>query len=96
MIARARWVLPIAQPPIEGGWVSIEDGVIQALGHGHPPPGAVTDLGDAAILPGLVNAHTHLELSWLSGRIPPAASMAEWIRGLMAARRDSPQCAPIG
>ena len=90
MIARARWVLPIAQPPIEGGWVSIEDGVIQALGKGHPPSGAVTDLGDAAILPGLVNAHTHLELSWLSGRIPPAASMADWIRGLMAARRDSP------
>lgn len=90
MIAHARWVLPIAQPPIEGGWVSIEDGVIQALGKGHPPSGAVTDLGDAAILPGLVNAHTHLELSWLSGRIPPAASMSDWIRGLMAARRDSP------
>lgn len=90
MIVRARWVLPIARPPIEGGWVSIEDGVIHALGHGRPPAGPVTDLGDTALLPGLVNAHTHLELSCLRGRIPPARSMAAWIRGLMAARRDAP------
>ena len=90
MIARARWVLPIERPPIEDGWVAVDDGVIHAIGHGRPPAGPVTDLGDAAILPGLINAHTHLELSWLSGRIPPAASMSAWIRGLMAARRDSP------
>lgn len=87
---RARWVLPIDRPPIENGWVTVDDGVIQALGHGPPPAGGVTDLGDTALLPGLVNAHTHLELSWLAGRIPPAASMPTWIRGLMAARRDSP------
>jgi cytosine/adenosine deaminase-related metal-dependent hydrolase len=90
VIARARWILPIEQPPIAGGWVTIEDGVIHAIGHGHPPAGPVADFGDAAILPGLVNAHTHLELSWLSGRIPPATAMPDWIRGVMAARRDSP------
>lgn len=90
MIARARWILPIEQPPIEGGWVAIEDGVIHTIGNGPPPAGPVTDFGDAAILPGLVNAHTHLELSWLSGRIPPAAAMADWIRGLMLARRAAP------
>jgi aminodeoxyfutalosine deaminase len=87
---RARWVLPIERTPIENGWVSAEGGVIRAIGHGRPPSGPVTDLGDTAILPGLVNAHTHLELSWLAGRIPPAAAMSTWIRGLMAARRDSP------
>ncbi|HUF24109.1 MAG TPA: amidohydrolase family protein, partial [Vicinamibacterales bacterium] len=90
MIFRARWVLPIERPPIERGWVSIEDGVIHAIGHGQPPSGPITELGDTALLPGLVNAHTHLELAWLAGRIPPAPSMDIWIRGLMAARRESP------
>lgn len=90
MILRARWVLPIERPPIAGGWVAIEDGVIQAIGHGRPPSGEFQDLGDTALLPGLVNAHTHLELSFLRGRIPPASDMASWIRGLMAARRAAP------
>ena len=89
MILRARWVLPIERPPIHGGWVSIDDGIIRAVGEGPPPSGPVTDLGDAAILPGLVNAHTHLELSWLAGRVPPAASMVLWIRELMKLRREA-------
>lgn len=88
---RARWVLPIDRPPIDDGWVTVENGVIRDLGQGRPAVEAVTDLGDAVILPGLVNAHTHLELSWLAGHIPPASSMAAWIRGLMAARSRSPR-----
>jgi cytosine/adenosine deaminase-related metal-dependent hydrolase len=55
------------------------------MGDGRPP-GPAKDLGDAAILPGLVNAHTHLELSWLAGRIRPAASIVDWIRALIIAR----------
>ena len=89
---RARWVLPIDGPPLSNGWVDIEEGVIQGVGQGRPPSRPLTDLGDAALLPGLINAHTHLELSWMSGSIPPAASMAVWIRRLMAIRRShSPQ-----
>lgn len=91
MIVRARWVLPIERPPIENGWVALDGGIIRDVGSGAPPPGTVTDLGDAAIIPGLVNAHTHLELSWMAGRIPAASSMAEWIGALVALRRG---CSP--
>jgi cytosine/adenosine deaminase-related metal-dependent hydrolase len=89
MIVRARWVLPIDRAPIHGGWIEHDAGRIVDVGRGEPP-GQATDLGDVAILPGLVNAHTHLELSWMSGRVPPAASMDAWIRQLMALRRGGP------
>jgi aminodeoxyfutalosine deaminase len=85
---RADWVLPIAGPPIAGGTVTIEDGRIVAV-EASPPPDA-TDLGGCALLPALVNAHTHLELSYLRGRIHRAASFTEWVRPMLAARRTPP------
>lgn len=86
MILRARWVLPIDGAPIAHGWIEHADGRIRRVGGG-PPPAPAEDLGDVAILPGLVNAHTHLELSWMAGRVPPAASMDRWIRDLLRLRR---------
>ena len=90
MIYRACWVLPIDRPPIEGGWIETQGERISRIGAG-PAPSAVEDLGDVALLPGLVNAHTHLELAWMAGRVPPAASMEEWIRTLLTVRRAGPE-----
>jgi len=87
-IVKARWILPIDRPPIEDGWIEIAHGRIGRFGSGRPPS-AVSDLGNVAVLPGLVNAHTHLELSFLEGRVPPAASMVEWIRALIRERAAS-------
>jgi cytosine/adenosine deaminase-related metal-dependent hydrolase len=88
-LVRARWILPIDQPPLKDGWIQFDADRIQAVGRGRPP-GPPEDRGEAAILPGLVNAHTHLELSWMAGRVPPAASMIEWIRGLLRGRASGP------
>ncbi|MBI2188760.1 MAG: amidohydrolase family protein [Acidobacteria bacterium] len=85
---RAGWVLPITSPPIRGGWVATVDGVITGLGEGHAVE--ATNLGEVAVLPALVNAHTHLELSYLAGAVPPAARFLDWIRAVMAARRAYP------
>jgi cytosine/adenosine deaminase-related metal-dependent hydrolase len=53
------------------------------------PPHTV-DLGPVVLLPALVNAHTHLELSYLHERVPPTAGFGQWVRGVMAARREYP------
>jgi cytosine/adenosine deaminase-related metal-dependent hydrolase len=92
---RAKWVLPIAQPPIENGWVSVVDGRVAAVGAGRVDWPAI-DLGDVALMPAFVNAHTHLELSWLAGRVPPATSMPAWIRAQLAQRASAPPAAEIG
>ncbi len=46
--------------------------------------------GAVAVMPGLVNAHTHLELSYLRDEVPPSSAFVTWIRGVMAARREHP------
>lgn len=85
------YILPIDRPPQEDGWIEVAGGRIVGLGAGRPP-GRARDLGRVAIMPGLVNAHTHLELSAYRGRVPPAANMVEWIRSLLAVR--NPAAAP--
>jgi aminodeoxyfutalosine deaminase len=85
---KAAWLVPVADDPVRDGWVSIEDGRIVGTGQGEAPD--AIDLGQAAVLPALVNAHTHLELSYLRGAVPPAERFLEWIRPLMAARREFP------
>jgi cytosine/adenosine deaminase-related metal-dependent hydrolase len=89
---RAAWVLPIAAPPIRGGAVTIDRDVITSVGE--YDGGAVEDLGNVAILPGLVNAHTHLELSWMRGQVPPSSSMPAWAASLIALRRTVPHEPP--
>lgn len=83
----AEWVLPITQPPIARGHVSCAGDHVVDVGTGRA--GAV-DLGRVALMPALVNAHTHLELSYLRGRVGPARSFVEWVRVLLAQRRDAP------
>jgi cytosine/adenosine deaminase-related metal-dependent hydrolase len=82
----ADWVLPISDAPIGGGAVAIDDGRIVAVGARDGREDI--ELGHAAVLPGLVNAHTHLELSYLHGQIEPAPSFLEWVRPMLSARAE--------
>ena len=92
----ASWILPISEPPVRDGWIAVDRGRVVAYGSaGRSALGAdpvrEVDFGQVAIMPGLVNAHTHLELSWMAGLVPPSASMNDWVRALMQLRRaESP------
>jgi 5-methylthioadenosine/S-adenosylhomocysteine deaminase len=74
----ADWVLPVDGPPIRDGAVSVEDGRIAAVG-------TAAELGtgerfeDAAIIPGFVNAHSHLEYAVYAGFGEGLGDFAEWI-----------------
>jgi aminodeoxyfutalosine deaminase len=86
----ADWLLPISQAPIRNGWVRTRGGRIVAMGsrtRGERGPSEEIDLGHVALMPGLVNAHTHLELSWMRGLLPPGGDFPAWIRGVIALQR---------
>jgi cytosine/adenosine deaminase-related metal-dependent hydrolase len=84
----ARWVLPITQPPIENGTVVESDGVITYVGpRSSAPAGEDYDLGDAILLPGLVNVHTHLELTAMRGFLENC-QFTEWIDKLRQSRNE--------
>lgn len=85
---KARWVFPVDRPPIENGIVEIASGIILDVRAAEPFESA-TDLGDVAILPGLVNAHAHLEFSLLEQPLEPALPFTSWIRSLVAYRRST-------
>ena len=88
---RAAWVVPVSRPPIRGGTVTLDSGRIVAVGESSS---SAVDLGDVALMPGLVNAHTHLELSHLRGKIPGSSQFVSWVRDVVAEQRRRPASAP--
>ena len=87
----AHWLFPVSQPPLENGTITISDDRIVAV-EPHGSRTADIDLGNTAILPGLVNAHTHLDLSGLRGKCPPTPDFIDWLRAVIRHRRtQSPE-----
>lgn len=85
---RARWVVPVTSEPIEDGVVAVESGKIAYVGPTKSAPsGSDRDLGDALILPGLVNTHTHLELTFMRGFLEDL-SFSDWIARLRKSRNE--------
>jgi cytosine/adenosine deaminase-related metal-dependent hydrolase len=86
-LLRAQWIAPMDQPPIRDGAVVFADGGILDVGRANElaarhPDASIIDRPDETILPGLVNAHTHLELSEFSCG-SPAADFVEWLMRLV-------------
>lgn len=91
MLVSAPWVVPISRPPIREGALLIKGGVVAEIGiaadmesrnHG----GQRIHFPGCAIMPGLVNAHTHLALTCLKDAIPPAP-FHQWLSRIPVAFR---------
>ncbi|QDU29677.1 Aminodeoxyfutalosine deaminase [Anatilimnocola aggregata] len=88
---RARWVFPVERPPIEQGVVTVANGLIVGVGQQPVEGAAVVDLGNVALLPGLINAHTHLEFSLFNRPFGQrGTSFATWLKQVVAWRREQP------
>jgi cytosine/adenosine deaminase-related metal-dependent hydrolase len=85
----ARWVFPVSGPPLPNGTITVNGDRVEAV----EPRGTRTpdeDFGNCAIVPGLVNPHTHLDLSGARGLIPPTDPdhFTDWLRGVISYRRS--------
>ena len=84
MIIRSRVVVTMDGPPIENGAVVVDGPIIRDVGTFHEiaarNTGEIIDLGEQALLPGLINAHCHLDYTILRGKIPAQSSFTDWIR----------------
>lgn len=93
VLHRARLVVPVTQPAIENGAVAVAEGVILDVGPFQSlrrlwPEAQLCEQDETALIPALVNAHAHLDLSGLAGQVQANGGMAQWIRGLLAAREQ--------
>lgn len=84
---RARWVIPVDSPPLRDGVVRAVDGRIVSVGK-YRPGDVLTDLGNVALTPGFINAHTHLEFSLLNAPLGRRGMpFADWIGEVVDFRR---------
>src|SRR5882724_3271622 len=90
MILRARVVLLLTRPPIKDGAVLIYGNRIARVGRWKDLSGddrdEVFDLGDTVLLPGLINAHCHLDYTDMAGQFPPQKSFTDRIKLLIVAK----------
>ncbi|OCC15753.1 Adenosine deaminase, alternative form [Dissulfuribacter thermophilus] len=89
----APWIIPISQKPIRDGAVAIFEGKIIDVGPAKDlrirfPGHKEVPHPEAVLMPALVNAHCHLELSPLKWRLTPSGSFSAWINALIKAREN--------
>jgi cytosine/adenosine deaminase-related metal-dependent hydrolase len=84
LILRSRIVLPLHHPPIENGAVAVAGERILAVGPWSwlrkRVSGTEVDLGESILLPGLVNAHCHLDYTHMAGLFPPPKRFTDWVK----------------
>ena len=93
---RARTILPIRRPGISDGGLAVRDGEILAVGEWNDlakefPAASREDLGEVILMPGLINAHCHLDYTMMRGSLFGGGSFSAWIQRLNAMRRSLDQ-----
>jgi cytosine/adenosine deaminase-related metal-dependent hydrolase len=86
-IHRAAWIVADPGRIIQDGFIRTKGGIILEAAHGKPKSRAV-DHGSAVLMPALVNAHTHLELTGLKGKISGGGGFLAWVRKMIPIRES--------
>jgi cytosine/adenosine deaminase-related metal-dependent hydrolase len=92
ILLTANTILPISSPPIKEGALLIADGKIKEIGPRTNltkrfPSILKIELGSGILLPGFVNAHTHLELGWIRRKIGNFNGFIEWLEQIIRAKK---------
>jgi cytosine/adenosine deaminase-related metal-dependent hydrolase len=86
MLLRARILITDNRPPVEdAGLFLARDRVVRLGSWKHIRrlhTGPIADLGESLVLPGLINAHCHLDYTGMAGLIPPVRSFTDWIKSI--------------
>ncbi|MBI5179363.1 MAG: amidohydrolase family protein [Nitrospinae bacterium] len=94
MLIKAGLVYPVSSPPIPNGHIAIEGGRIRAVGgaadFGSSSSGPVIDLSGHIVMPGFVNAHSHLQFASARKKFHPDSGFVDWIRQVIAFSRAVP------
>ena len=94
MILRARTVVTMDASPLDDGAVAVVDGRVAAVGsyrdvvRDHSGGAETVDLGEQVLLPGLINAHCHLDYTTLRHAVAPQRSFTKWIARINALKRE--------
>jgi len=93
LLISADTILPISSEPLKGGALYIEDGKIQDIGSVSQLKSKFSrikhiELGHGILLPGFINAHTHLELGWIKNRIGGFKGFTQWLQQIIGAKRE--------
>lgn len=85
---RAKWIVAGSDRIIENGYIRVENGIITQVGTSPAPTGSI-DYGDGVLLPPLINAHTHLDLSLFKGCCDTQSGFEHWVRQIIALKESA-------
>jgi cytosine/adenosine deaminase-related metal-dependent hydrolase len=93
LLLRARIVAPVAQPPIQDGGVLVFGQRVAAVGRWRDMsprnnPRQTLDLGERVLMPGLVNAHCHLDYTDMAGQFLPPKLFSDWLKLITVAKAE--------
>ncbi|MCU0787994.1 MAG: amidohydrolase family protein [Verrucomicrobia bacterium] len=91
LLLRARAALPVTAPPLRDAAILLRGHRIEAVGawrnlaRGYT--GRRLDLGEVLVLPGLINAHCHLDYTGMAGLFPPPRQFTDWIKQITVTKQ---------
>jgi len=94
LLISADTILPISSEPLKDSALVVFDGQIKDIGRASQLRKKYKDikdikLGEGFLLPGFINAHTHLELGWIKNKIGGFKGFTQWLQQIISAKKEA-------